>query len=103
MTFVEFFDEGPLSDENLVSINLRYSSVPGDQDRIVEERYPVSHKFELSVKQLIELDSDRNPQGITKPLIIDNGKALLMVQRYSLTIERGSDYYISGEGILFTK
>ena len=103
MTFVEFSDEGPLTDDNLVSIDLRYSPVPGDQDRIVEERYPVAHKFELSVKSLIELDSERNPQGVTKPLVIDNGKALLMIQRYSLTIEKDSDYYISGEGILFTK
>ena len=102
ITLVELTTEGYLKDNDRMLIDVRQSAVRGIRD-VVTDREPVVDQFEINIKRLKELDGDRNPNGVTEPLIIDNGTALLMVNQYTLTIEKNDKYYLNGEGILFTK
>ena len=104
MSLVDFYNEGPMkkSDGNRIIFKVSRSSVRGYFDG-AEEQPQVEYQFEISAKQLIELDSQRNPEGVAEPLVIDNGEALLMISNYSFRIEDNKEYHINGEGILFTK
>ena len=62
-----------------------------------------TYHFEVSYKQLISRDQDRNPNGSAEPLVIDNGKAILLVDRFSFTLLEDRTYNLYGGGILFTK
>ena len=61
------------------------------------------HLFELDVKQLAAYDKGKNPDGVTSPLMIDNGKALLVVDDFSVSVHSTGNSYFSFSGILFTK
>ena len=103
LSFVDFHNDGSLNktDGNRVLIGVSRSPVRGYLYG-VREKDRAEYEFEISVKQLIELDSQRNPEGKVNPLILDNGDAVLMIERYSITI-RSDEYQLNGEGILFTK
>lgn len=61
------------------------------------------YRFEVKVSQFIERDKGRNAKGEVEPLITDNGNAVLMFNRFSLTFNSDKTIYLGGEGILFTK
>ena len=102
MSLVDLSCEGQIKDGDDVVIEVRHNHVRGAIDG-VQERDPVTHRFKISSKRLIELDCDRNPDGNVEPLYIDNGKDLLMIHQYNLNIENNEKYYLSITGILFTK
>lgn len=102
MSLEDLSCEGYLKDGDDVVIEIRHNHVRGAVDG-VQQRDPVTHQFKISSKRLIELDSDRNPDGNVEPLVIDNGKELLMIHQYNLNIENNKKYYLSAMGIMFTK
>jgi hypothetical protein len=109
VSMVEFHTDQMLDNDDKFVITV----VPTTGPVIVEaheDDYPVAsppsgteYRFEAASKQLIERDQNRNPQGGVKPLIIDNGEAMLMINRFSFTLEHDKHYYLGGDGILFTK
>ena len=105
ITLVDLTTKGDLKDDGRVLIDVRQSAVRGTRD-LVTDREPVADQFEINIKRLKELDCDRNPNGVTEALTIDNGTALLMVNWYTLNIEKEMKcfkYSLIGEGIMFTK
>ena len=85
------------SDDNILKVN-------GDIMLVnVNDGNGVEHEFEFDVKQLAECDADKNPDGVTKPLMIDNGEALLMIDDFHVSVFSRGTYYVSFSGILFTK
>ena len=99
---VELTAESVLKNSERLSIDVRYNPVRGYVDGAMD-RNPVACQFEISTKKLKEFDSERNPDGVKEPLIIDNGKALLMINQFCLTIVDNKNYSLNGSGILFTK
>ena len=58
----------------------------------------------MAAKELIERDEERNPGVNVQPLLVENGQAMLMIDRYSFHLWHDrSRYDLSVSGILFTK
>lgn len=83
-----------------------------DQDKVVfcvqssdEHGKEMENYFEFSIKSFIEKDAERNADadGVVVPIMADNGRALLILNQYSMTIEDNETCHISCSGILFTK
>lgn len=77
-----------------------------DGDKIlikVEGSDEEEHQFEIDVKQLAGFDRERNPDGVDKPLLLDNGEALLMIDDFNIVVFPSSVHYMFFSGILFTK
>ena len=85
------------SDNNIVKVD-------GDIMLIkVDDGNKVEHTFEFNVKQLAEFDADRAREDESRPLVIDNGKALLMIDDFNVSVLNMGTNYVSFSGILFTK
>ena len=69
----------------------------------VKDGSEVEHQFELDVRQLVERDADRSPDGVNQPLMIDNGEALLVIDGYHITVYSTGSKYLNFSGIVFTK
>ena len=81
-------------------------SLTEDGDKIlikVEGSDEVEHQFEIDVKQLAGFDRERNPDGVDRPLLLDNGEALLMIDDFNIVVFPSSVHYMFFSGILFTK
>lgn len=70
----------------------------------------VEHKFDLDLKAFAAHDDSRtvrdvggNKNAQTEPLVIDNGKELLMIDEFYVSRNKDATFYINLEGILFTK
>ena len=88
--------------------------VRGDDDNIlkvegnkmwvwIKDGNEEEYQFELDVEQLVERDTDRNPEGINQPLLLDNGKAVLIIDDYYITVYNHNASCLNFSGILFTK
>ena len=62
-----------------------------------------SYEFEIDVKRLAAFDSDKNPDGVNGPMIVDNGQALLMIDEFHVNVYSTNSGYFDFSGILFTK
>ena len=85
------------SDNNIVKV---------DGDRMIIKALDgqqVERLFEIDVTQLAAYDREKNPDGINRPLTIDNGDALLVIDNYNITVNSTGNSYISSMGIMFTK
>ena len=85
------------SDNNIVKVDgdrMTIKALDGQQ---------VEHLFEIDVTQLAAYDREKNPDGINRPLTIDNGDALLVIDNYNITVNSTGNSYISFMGIMFTK
>lgn len=60
----------------------------------------VEHQFEIDIKRLAEFDEGKNPDGA---LVFENGKAMLMINDFHITVFSSGANYLSCSGILFTK
>ena len=69
----------------------------------VNDGNDVEHRFEFNVKQLAEYDAGRSDDDVSRPLVIDNGEALLMIDDFHITVFSLGANYVSFSGILFTK
>ena len=87
--------------------NERVENTLGDSERItvaVETIDGMRHSFDLSVKALIALDEEKWKDSDPDPLILDDGKALLVVNRFSLSINPNKTVdFLNLEGLLLTK
>jgi hypothetical protein len=70
----------------------------------------VEHKFDLDLKAFAARDDSRTVREVgsgknvqTEPLVIDNGKELLMIDEFYVSRNKDATCYINFEGILFTK
>jgi len=61
------------------------------------------YQFELSLRQLIERDNSKNQDSTALPLIVDNGKAALVVNGFSFDLEDGTIFFFRCSGLLLTK
>ena len=85
------------SDNNIVKVDgdrMTIKAIDGQQ---------VEHLFEIDVTQLAAYDREKNPDGVNRPLMIDNGDALLVIDNYNITVNSTGNNYISFMGIMFTK
>ena len=110
MSLVNFHSDKMLKDGDIVQIRIVPTTGPVVPEDALENDLPVAspptdveYLFEIAAKQLIERDQDRNPQDGVKPLLINDGQALLMINRFSFSFQQNKFYYLSGDGILFTK
>lgn len=113
MSKVDFHSDLSLEDGDKVLISIvpstggpadvRAQAVGGDDVQVASAPSVGEYKFELSYNQLVARDMDRNHDSAVEPLVIDNGRALLIVDRFSFTLFEDKTYYLSGDGILFTK
>ena len=81
------------------------TTIDGDKITIVIETDDgLQNSFELSVKALIALDGGKWKDKKPDPLILDNGKALFVVNRYTLSInpDKAVDF-LNIEGLLLTR
>ena len=81
------------------------TTIDGDKITIVIETDDgLQNSFELSVKALIALDEEKWKDRKPDPLILDNGKALFVVNRYTLSInpDKAVDF-LNIEGLLLTR
>ena len=69
----------------------------------VDDGNRVEYMFEFNVKQLAEFDADRAREDESRPLVIDNGEALLMIDDFNVSVLNMGTNYVSFSGILFTK
>ena len=69
----------------------------------VEDSSDVEHLFEMNVKQLAAFDDERNPDGVDKPLLLENGEALLLINDFRVTVFPSGVQYLNFTGILFTR
>ena len=103
VSFNEDLTTGELKDNgDKVLIAISPSRVRGADVATSPEGDP-EYRFEIKVSQFIERDKERNTEGEVEPLITENGKAMLIINRFSLTINTDKTIYFGGEGILFTK
>ena len=85
------------ADDNIVEVE-------GDHVLIeVKDSKKAEYRFEMDVKQLVAFDKGKNPDGVERPLMIDNGEALLVVDYFDITVHSTGNSYVSFSGILFTK
>ena len=106
MTLVHFHNDQVLEDGDKVLIKIAPSVSPEgleDDVPVVSPPNEVEYEFAVSYKRFIESSQDRNPNGAVKPIVIDNGQALLMVDRFSFSLHQDKSYYLAGDGLLFTK
>ncbi|MDY6301675.1 MAG: DUF4153 domain-containing protein [Bacteroidales bacterium] len=61
-----------------------------------------TYRFEAKLNQFAERDIERSRHNTVEPLILDNGRAALVVDNYSLTLNGASVVHASISGILFT-
>ena len=94
MTKVSFYDDDLKLEDNKLTIE--FSTHP-------ENSMTENHQFVLELKQLVERDAEKNGNSIVEPLVIDNGKALLVVDEYNLSFWRDNIAIFRCSGILFTK
>ena len=64
---------------------------------------PEKCQFEIDVKGLADRDMDSNPVGHVKPVIVDNGKALLVMDEFYLRKLSQEECFFRCSGVLFTK
>ena len=102
MTYVEFDGGGSLAKGDDLLINVRCNAARGSHKGFSEDEQ-VEYKFVASPKLFAQYDRERNPQGNANPLTIDNGKAMLIINYYSLSIYIDEGYSINGNGLLFTR
>ncbi len=69
----------------------------------VEDSSDVEHLFEMNVKQLAGFDDERNPDGVDKPLLLENSEALLLINDFRVTVFPSGVQYLNFTGILFTR
>ncbi len=69
----------------------------------VEDSSDVEHLFEMNVKQLAAFDDERNPDGVDKPLLLENNEALLLINDFRITVFPSGVQYLNFTGILFTR
>lgn len=86
------------SDDNIVKQN---------DDKVVfnvKDGKDIEHQFEIDIKQLASFDREKKyPDGVDKPLVIDNGEALLMIDDFHATVYNTNAEFLSITGVLFTK
>ena len=85
------------SDNNIVKVDgdsLLIEVMDGKKDE---------HRFAIDVKQLAAFDKGKNPDGIERPMMIDNGEALLVVDSFDIIVHSTGNSYINFSGLLFTK
>ena len=70
---------------------------------LVYDGKKVEHEFVVDVKRLAAFDREKNSDGVTRTLEIDNGEALLILDHFNVTVWSTSVGYFSFSGILFTK
>ena len=71
---------------------------------VIETEDGEERSFDLSVKALISLDEEKWKDQKPDPLILDNGEALFMVNRYSLSINPDKTVdFLNIEGLLLTR
>ena len=103
VSFNEDLTTGELMDNgDMVNFVISPSHVRGADEATLPEGSP-EYRFEVKVNQFVERDRERNTEGYVEPLIVDNGKELLMFNRFSFSVNQDKTIYLSGEGILFTK
>lgn len=86
-----------VSDNDIVKIN-------GDKLQFrVKSGKDEEHLFEIDLKLLARYDNDRNPDGCDEPLVIDNGKALMLINEFNVGMVGTNVNYLSFSGILFTR
>ena len=87
--------------------NERDESTEVDGDKItvvIETEDGLQNTFELSMKALIALDEEKWKDQKPDPLILDNGKALFLVNRYSMSINPNKTLdFLNIEGLLITR
>lgn len=106
LSVIGFHCDGSLGNDGKLEIRVvpttgSVVAAEGD-DPVASPAGEAEYKFEVNAQQLIERDQDRNPGGGIEPLMIDNGKVMLVVNRFSLTINDDT-YDLFGDGILLTK
>ncbi len=97
MTTGELMDNG-----DKVNIVISPSHVRGADEATLPGGNP-EYRFEVKVSQFVERDRERNADGDVEPLIVDNGKELLMFNRFSFSVNQDKTIFLGGEGILFIK
>ena len=103
VSFNEDMTTGELTDnDDKVIIVISPSHVRGADVATLPEGNP-EYRFEVKVNQFVERDRERNAEGGVEPLIVDNGKELLMFNRFSFSLNQDKTIFLGGEGILFTK
>jgi len=101
MSVVDFHSDRSLLDDDKVVISLKApSAATGDSKLNPDDE---EYRFEFAASQLIQRDQERNPDGGVDPLVVDNGKALLMVNQFTFTLKGDKSYYLGGEGVLLVK
>ena len=85
-----YFDNVDIKDDKLM-IEVKVDGQPG--------KYP----FEIDVKDLAERDIDNNQAEKAQPVIVDNGKALLMMDEFYLRKLGYDQCFFRFSGVLFTK
>ena len=94
MTKVSFYDDDLKLEDNKLTIE--FSTHP-------ENSMTENHQFVFELKQLVERDAEKNGNSIVEPLVIDNGKALLVIDEYNLSFWRDNIAIFRCSCILFTK
>ncbi len=110
MSLVDFYIEGVMANHSMVPIHFKVANrvEPNEaienDDPVVSPLDAVEYQFEVAAKELIERDEERNPGVNVQPLLVENGQAMLMIDRYSFHLWHDrSRYDLSVSGILFTK
>ena len=90
---------------NAVSCYCDNAKINGGKLTIVvdEDGLPDKCQFEISVKDLAERDLDSNRNGKVKPLVVDNGKDLLMIDEFYMRMLSRDECFFRCSGVLFTK
>ncbi len=99
MYYVSFDNTDVISmDSSQVVLGISVPARRGVQEGVVSQRRQADYKFSIDVKLLVERDSGKNQQGDAEPLMLHEGDALLMINRYCYW-----DMSLDGDGILFIK
>ena len=99
MYYVSFDNTDVISmDSSQVVLGISVPARRGVQEGVVSQRRQADFKFSIDVKLLVERDSGKNQQGDAEPLMLHEGDALLMINRYCYW-----DMSLDGDGILFIK
>lgn len=68
----------------------------------VSDGHDATYQFVLDFREFVAHDKERNQTQEAEPIIIDNGKELLIIDEYNLN-SYGATNYVTFLGILFTK
>lgn len=99
MYYVSFDNTDVISmDSSQVVLGISVPARRGVMEGVVSQRRQADYKFSIDVKLLVERDSGKNQQGDAEPLMLHEGDALLMINRYCYW-----DMSLDGDGILFIK